>query len=201
VPVDTSAVILTPEWFSQYPTVTWILIASLWVFTFSVIMDVVTTVRSTKTYRAMTASHLTPHVPSNLKDFTAAFCPDQFRSTPGFPSAKIVRNRLRLIDEEVGELHRAVSYGDLVAVADALGDIQYVVEGAFLAFGIDSDAIHRAIHDSNMRKRQPNGSVQRDAGGKVIKPDGWTPPDLADVLNHQRKLRLRVARTTVKVVS
>lgn len=196
---DTVAV--TPDWFSTHPKMTIAVIWSLWGLIAVVLLDTLATVRSTKQWKEMTASHMVPHVPSNLREFTATFCPDQFRSTPGFPSAKVVRNRLRLIDEEVAELHRAINYQDIVQVADALGDIQYVVEGACLAFGIDSDAIHRAIHDSNMRKRHADGMVHRDAGGKVIKPDTWTPPDLASVLAHQRRLRLTVDRKLVKVVS
>lgn len=196
-----SAVGVTPDWFSTHPKMTIVVIWSLWGLIAVVVMNTLATMRSTKQWKEMTASHMTPHVPSNLREFTATFCPDQFRSTPGFPSTKIVRNRLRLIDEEVAELHRAINYGDIVQVADALGDIQYVVEGACLAFGVDSDAVHRAIHESNMRKRQADGSVHRDAGGKVIKPSTWTPPDLASVLQRQRKLRLTVDRKLVKVVS
>ncbi len=193
--------LFSATWYDQHTVTTIIFIWLLVVLSILLFADLLVTLRTGRQWSKMTASHLLPHVPSNLREFTHTFCPDQFRFKPGFPSQKVVTNRLRLIDEEVAELHRAVNYRDIVQVADALGDIQYVVEGAFLAFGIDSDAVHRAIHESNMRKRQPDGSVKRDSGGKVIKPDSWYPPNLANVLQNQRRLSLKVDKRLVRVVS
>jgi predicted HAD superfamily Cof-like phosphohydrolase len=38
-----------------------------------------------------------------------------------------------------------------------------------------------------LAKRQPDGTVKRRADGKVMKPDGWTPPDIAGVLERQAR--------------
>lgn len=60
--------------------------------------------------------------------------------------------RLDLINEEVGELDHAIGEDDIVEVADALGDIMYVVIGAALSFGIDIQKVFDQIHTSNMSK-------------------------------------------------
>jgi predicted HAD superfamily Cof-like phosphohydrolase len=64
----------------------------------------------------------------------------------------LVDLRLKLIDEEVRELHEAVEAKDFVEVADALADILYVVYGAGASFGIDLDKAYRLVHESNMSK-------------------------------------------------
>lgn len=76
---------------------------------------------------------------------------------------------------------------DLVALADALGDIDYVVEGCRLEFGIDGGPIADEIHRSNMAKR--GGPKRPD--GKHMKPEGWKPPDIAGVLAAQEKLTVK----------
>jgi predicted HAD superfamily Cof-like phosphohydrolase len=71
----------------------------------------------------------------------------------------------------------------LSLIADALADVAYVVEGANLEFGIDSGPVLEEVHRANMAK--VNGP--RRADGKVMKPEGWTPPDIVGVLERQRK--------------
>ena len=74
---------------------------------------------------------------------------------------------------------------DLVQIADALGDLEYVLEGARLAFGIDGESVADAIHESNLKKV---GGATREVGGggmKVGKPAQWTPPDIEGVLFKQ----------------
>lgn len=70
----------------------------------------------------------------------------------------------------------------LVEVADALADLMYFVAGTALCYGIDLEAVLEEVHRSNMAKLQPDGTVARREDGKVLKPEGWTPPDVAGVL-------------------
>jgi predicted HAD superfamily Cof-like phosphohydrolase len=65
---------------------------------------------------------------------------------------KLVDLRLKLIDEEVGELKEACLKKDFKEVADALTDILYVVYGAGHAYGIDLDKAFDNVHKSNMTK-------------------------------------------------
>lgn len=110
---------------------------------------------------------------------------------PAEPPVGRVILRWRLIKEEVDELARslgqlgAASGLDLARVADDLADIAYVVEGACLEFGIDSAAVLAEVHRANMAK--VGGPVRED--GKILKPEGWKPPDIASVLARQRPLR------------
>lgn len=86
-------------------------------------------------------------------------------------------------DEGVSVFH----YGeatklDHIKAADALADIIYVCIGAANEMGIDLAAVWDEVHRSNMAKIGPDGEVKRRADGKVIKPEGWTPPDIARAL-------------------
>lgn len=47
--------------------------------------------------------------------------------------------RYELIREELEELHKAIEELDIIEIADALGDIQYVVDGATLVFGLEGE--------------------------------------------------------------
>jgi predicted HAD superfamily Cof-like phosphohydrolase len=104
------------------------------------------------------------------------------RTKPRIPSTEEGLLRLDLIEEETNELAAALRLGDIVGVADALGDLLYVCYGACLVFGIDADAVFQEIHAANMRKLGPDGKPILREDGKVLKPEGWQPPDIAKVL-------------------
>ncbi len=71
---------------------------------------------------------------------------------------------------------------DLVEVADALGDIAYVTEGAALEFGIDSKRVLAEIQRSNLSKLGPNGEPIYNEAGKVTKGPSYSPPDISKCL-------------------
>ena len=56
--------------------------------------------------------------------------------TPQIPSEQRCQLRVDLLQEELDELSQALKDKDLVEVADALCDIQYVLSGAVLEFGL-----------------------------------------------------------------
>ena len=56
--------------------------------------------------------------------------------TPTIPSKKRCDLRVVLIREELEELEAAIKDNDIVEIADALCDIQYVLSGAVLEFGL-----------------------------------------------------------------
>lgn len=71
---------------------------------------------------------------------------------------------------------------DVVEAADALGDINYVVNGAAHTFGFNLDAVTSEIHRSNMSKLGPDGKpIYRD-DGKVIKGPNYFPPNIKKIL-------------------
>lgn len=65
-----------------------------------------------------------------------------------------VELRVGLIQEELNELKESIRNNDLVEIADALGDLQYVLSGAILEFGFGEcfEEIFNEIHRSNMSK-------------------------------------------------
>jgi predicted HAD superfamily Cof-like phosphohydrolase len=88
----------------------------------------------------------------------------------------------KLIEEFISKNEVSVSLENL---ADGLGDVDYIVEGTRLEFGIDGEPIADAIHASNMAKVGPDGWIVRRADGKVLKPEGWKPPDITGELQKQ----------------
>jgi len=87
--------------------------------------------------------------------------------------------RLTLITSEVGELGDAVRQKNLVEIADALGDLLYVTFGMAVEMGLNIDRIFTEIHLSNMSKAEEDGTVIKDAGGKVLKSKRYKPVDLS----------------------
>lgn len=99
--------------------------------------------------------------------------------------------RSDLIGEEEGEIQRAIFALEVATteedhrkamadLADGLADLIYVCIGTALQFGIPLDRVWKEVHRSNMAKVQ--GGVRRRDDGKILKPEGWTPPDVEGVL-------------------
>jgi len=97
----------------------------------------------------------------------------------------VTHGRLALLEEEVGELRSALAADDIVGVADALGDILYVVYGTALTYGVPIDAVFAEIHRSNMTKSAP------PSGSKALKGPGYEPPRLAPMCHVPSKEDLR----------
>ena len=100
--------------------------------------------------------------------------------------------RWDLIDEEVNtELVAAMAAKSLPDIADAIANSIYVLVGTALEYGIPLDRVWAAVQAANMAKVDPaTGLVRKRADGKILKPDGWQPPDIAGVL------RSRLTTTT-----
>lgn len=106
---------------------------------------------------------------------------------PTLPNDDLAELRLDLIQEEVDELQEALDKKDIVEIADALTDILYVTYGAGHAFGIDLDTCFTEVHRSNMSKLGIDGKPIYREDGKVLKGRGYTPPQLAKII--QSKLQ------------
>ena len=90
---------------------------------------------------------------------------------------------IKLIDEEVGELHQAVLANDEVEQLDALIDILVVTIGAIHSAGFDGEGAWKEVMVTNFAKiDRDSGKVRKREDGKVLKPQGWTAPDLKSFL-------------------
>jgi predicted HAD superfamily Cof-like phosphohydrolase len=93
--------------------------------------------------------------------------------------------RFSLMEEENREYFQAAQSGDLVEVADALGDMLYILCGTILEHGMQEkiEEVFREIQRSNMSKLGEDGRpVYRD-DGKVLKGPNYFKPDISGVLN------------------
>lgn len=132
-------------------------------------------------------------------------------SYPAIPSEARCNLRVSLLAEEVKELQQAIADNDLVEIADALCDIQYVLAGAILEFGLGEKfkQLFDEVHRSNMSKacetmeeanatiahylKKDNSEsyvkeedskflVYRTADNKTLKSINYSPADLKGIL-------------------
>lgn len=90
---------------------------------------------------------------------------------------------LKLIREEATELFDAVSQNNRAEMFDALLDLIVVCIGAGFSAGFPMANGWKEVIDSNMAKIDPEtGMVRRRSDGKILKPEGWKPPDLATLI-------------------
>ena len=114
---------------------------------------------------------------NSVKKFMEVFG-QEVKTKAEFPSEKIIKLRLNLIQEELDEFDQALKNKDLKEVADALTDILYVTYGAGHAFGIDLDKCFEEVQRSNMSKLGENGKPIYNEKGKVMKGPNYFKPDL-----------------------
>ena len=87
---------------------------------------------------------------------------------------------IKLIDEEHQELLEATLSEDRVEQLDALIDILVVTIGAIHSAGWDAEGAWKEVMATNFAKiDKETGKVRKREDGKVLKPVGWVPPELA----------------------
>ena len=132
--------------------------------------------------------------------------------TPQIPSEQRCELRVSLLQEELNELSEAIKNNDLVEIADALCDLQYVLSGAVLEFGLGEKFVElfNEVQRSNMSKacsteeeaqrtlehyKQKDGTegyykqigdkwvTYRNGDDKVLKSVGYSPASLSSIIN------------------
>lgn len=101
--------------------------------------------------------------------------------TPTIPNEAIRELRERLNKEEFSELLEAENKKNLPGIADSIVDLIYVLIGMAICYGIDIRPVWDEVQRANMSKA---GGAKR-ADGKVLKPQGWQPPNVARILREQ----------------
>lgn len=133
--------------------------------------------------------------------------------TPEIPSQDRCRLRVSLLQEELNELQEAINNNDLIEISDALCDIQYVLSGAVLEFGLGDKFVElfNEVQRSNMSKacssekeandtinhyKQKDGTegyykevngmyiVYRVGDNKVLKSVNYSPANLKNILEN-----------------
>ncbi|MCE2712898.1 MAG: nucleoside triphosphate pyrophosphohydrolase family protein [Cryomorphaceae bacterium] len=92
--------------------------------------------------------------------------------------------RYKLMREENEEYLEAAQKGDLVEVADALGDMLYILCGTILKHGLQDKMaeVFQEIQRSNMSKLDANGKPIYREDGKVMKSELYFKPDIKTIL-------------------
>ncbi|MFT5963491.1 MAG: putative HAD superfamily Cof-like phosphohydrolase [Flavobacterium sp.] len=92
--------------------------------------------------------------------------------------------RYHLMKEENEEYLEAVQNNDLVEIADALGDMMYVLLGTIIEHGLQHkiEAIFDEIQRSNMSKLDEEGNPIAREDGKIIKGVNYFKPDFSKIL-------------------
>lgn len=104
------------------------------------------------------------------------------------PTADVGENeytlRYNLIKEENEEYLEACKNGDLVEIADALGDQLYILFGTILRHGLQYkiDEVFAEIQRSNMSKLNENGEPLFREDGKILKSSLYFKPDIKSIL-------------------
>lgn len=108
---------------------------------------------------------------------------------PDISDEKTNALRINLLAEELDELKEALEQGDLIETLDALIDLQYVLDGAFLSFGLQhvKEAAFDEVHRSNMSKLGADGKpIRREPDGKVLKGPDYFKPDIVQFIKNKK---------------
>ena len=93
--------------------------------------------------------------------------------------------RYSLMDEENKEYLEAIKNNDMIEVADALGDMLYILCGTIITHGMQGviDEVFEEIQRSNMSKLGRDGKPIYREDGKVLKGPNYFKPNIAKILN------------------
>lgn len=96
------------------------------------------------------------------------------QNSPCIPDRQRCELRYNLLKEEVDELKDAIETRDIVGIADALCDIQYVLSGAVLEFGMQSKfrLLFEEVHRSNMSKSCATEEEAKQTRDKAVTSSG-----------------------------
>ena len=87
---------------------------------------------------------------------------------------------MKLIQEEHTELMDAEAVSDDAEICDACFDLMWVIVGYMKSRGWDCENIWDEGAKSNLSKiDSATGKVKKREDGKILKPEGWKPPDFA----------------------
>jgi len=94
--------------------------------------------------------------------------------------------RYKLMREENEEYLEAAQNGDLVEIADACGDMLYILCGTLLKHGLQYkiEEVFKEIQLSNMSKLDANGNPIYREDGKVLKSELYFKPDIKKILEN-----------------
>jgi predicted HAD superfamily Cof-like phosphohydrolase len=134
-----------------------------------------------------------------LVDFHRKFNLDCNNTPTLITDPKVIELRCALIEEEASEFRESSENKDIVGIADAIADLLYVVYGAAVTYGLDTQPIFDEVHRSNMTKVWEDGTAhRRESDGKIIKPPTYSPANIKQVIECLRDGTMRMPIVPVK---
>lgn len=132
----------------------------------------------------MTKEKILIHKINSVKEFHSVFKIGSREEPEGAISEAEYLLRHKLMQEENNEYLEACRRGDLVEIADALGDKMYILFGSILKHGLQDkiEEIFDEIHRSNMSKLDEQGQPIFREDGKILKSNRYFKPDIKKVL-------------------
>ena len=120
-----------------------------------------------------------------VKEFHKAFKLDYLDKPKADLGTNKNKLRFNLMKEENEEYFEAANNNDMVEVADALGDMLYILCGTIIEHGMEHkiDEIFSEIQNSNMSKLGADGNPIYREDGKVLKGPNYFKPDIKGILN------------------
>lgn len=96
--------------------------------------------------------------------------------------------RMKFLEEELGEFIESAAEQDLPGMADALIDLVYVAMGTAYMLGLPWQQLWNEVQRANMSKvrAQSKDESKRGSSLDVIKPAGWTGPDIKRILEEAK---------------
>ncbi len=119
-----------------------------------------------------------------VKEFHKAFKLDYLDKPKADLGADKNKLRFNLMKEENDEYFEAANNNDMVEVADALGDMLYILCGTIIEHGMQHkiDEIFSEIQNSNMSKLGSDGNPIYREDGKVLKGPNYFKPNIKGIL-------------------
>ncbi len=101
---------------------------------------------------------------------------------------ELVNFRTSFLMEELAEYTQAITKKDAAGALDALVDIVYIALGTAWLFNLPFEKAWNEVQKANMKKiRTKSKSKKRGTSFDVIKPKGWTPPDIEQIIEEERE--------------
>lgn len=121
-----------------------------------------------------------------VREFHDAFGIENAKNQTAQLSPSQIMLRYKLMREENEEYLEAAENGDIVEIADALGDMLYILCGTILSHGLEDKMVEvfEEIQRSNMSKLDENGKPIYREDGKVLKGNLYFKPQIATILEN-----------------
>jgi predicted HAD superfamily Cof-like phosphohydrolase len=97
-----------------------------------------------------------------------------YRETPTMLDKERAKARANWMMEEIQEFLKAET---VIDQADAMIDLMYFALGTMVEMGVNPEPLFNIVQEANMNKLWPDGKPRYREDGKILKPEGWQPPE------------------------